>query len=97
MLMRREPRNGGLPAEEFVELTLGPGGLLLIRLRLYGRRTQPFSSSVAPRPPPVRRPGTARGKVIRRCLLWIPFVRTHLLQSGPRGIRVGWSSIPTAA
>ena len=39
MLMRRELLNGGLPAEEFVELTPRPRRLLSVRLRLCGRKT----------------------------------------------------------
>ena len=40
MLMRRDLLRGGLLAEEFVELTPGQSGLLLLRLRFSTRKAQ---------------------------------------------------------
>ena len=40
MLMRRDLLSGGLLAEEFVELTPGQSGLLLLRLRFSTRKAQ---------------------------------------------------------
>jgi hypothetical protein len=48
MLMRRDPLSGGLLAEEFVELTPGQAGLLLLRLRFSTRKAQWGVGRVAP-------------------------------------------------
>jgi hypothetical protein len=46
MLMRPELLNGGLPGEEFVELTPRTRGLLSARLRLRDRKTHCVNSCV---------------------------------------------------